>query len=305
MARTASAAERYAQFVPAWLLLKALGLLPRRAALRCGVAVGRIAHRLAGGLRRTGLRNLELAMPELSAAERDRIVRGEFESLGRLLGAFSHLPKARPNDGFLEYRGIEHLDWALARGRGVLFLTGHFGGWEVGPHRLRLDGYPPVNFLVRRIDNPLVERLADRYRTAPGNRTIDKRDAARPVLAALRRGEMVGILADLNALDSEGVFVDFFGIPASTTAGIAALALRSGAAVVPGFTLWDAPSGRYVLTFEEPVELARTGSKAEDIRANTARFAGIIEAAVRRAPDQWLWIHKRWKTRPPGSPGLY
>jgi KDO2-lipid IV(A) lauroyltransferase len=280
--------------------VKLLGWLPRRAARWLGCWIGRVAFVLAGGLRRTGYHNLRLALPELAAQHRAILV-GSFESLGRSLAECAYLPRVRTASDaarFMGVRGRQHLDAALARGRGVLFLTGHIGGWEIGPYCLRLLDTPPINFLVRRIDNPLVEAFADRLRTTHGNRTIDKAGAARPVLEALRRGEMVGILADLNTLEREGVFVDFFGVPASTTKGLAAFALRSDAVVVPGFTIWDPAEHRYVLELLEPVALVRSGSKQDDIVANTARFTAVLEAYIRRHPDQWLWIHKRWKTRP-------
>ena len=300
--------KSWLEYAAAWTLLKGLGLLPRRAAIAVGRGVGLTVYRLAGGLRHTGRRNLELAFPEKSADERERILRGAFANLGRQLGEFSQLPKLRtPEDAYrtIRFEGRDRVMDAIASGRGVLFVTGHLGAWEITPVCLRLSGSPPVNFLVRRIDNPRVEALAERYRTLCGNRTIDKRDAARPVLAALRKGEMVGILVDLNTLDHESVFVDFFGHEASTTPGLAVFALRTDAVVIPAFTYWDESEGRYVLHFYEPVEVTRTGSKADDIRDNTQRFTKVVEDFVREHPDQWLWIHKRWKTRPPGEPGIY
>lgn len=296
------------EYVAAWALLKGLGLLPRRAALAVGRLVGEAFYRVAGGLRRTGRRNVALAFPDLSETERERLVRASFHNLGRQLGEFSQLPKLRTPEDAERTIGFENREIPLReleRGRGVLFLTGHIGAWELSAFCFTLAGAPPINFLVRRIDNPRVEALADRYRTACGNRTIDKRDAARAVLTALRRGETVGILADLNTLESEGVFVDFFGVPASTTPSVAVLAMRADAAVVPGYTYWSEAQGRYVLRFEEPVELARTGSKEDDVRENTARCTAALERIIRRHPDQWLWIHKRWKTRPPGEPSIY
>jgi KDO2-lipid IV(A) lauroyltransferase len=296
------------EFIAAWAILKGLGLLPRRAAVAAGRAVGWAAYRLAGGLRRTGRRNLEIAFPEKPVEERERILRATFAGLGRQLGEFSQLPKLRSSEdaaGVIRMENLEVATRAIESGRGVLFVTGHTGAWELTPVGLRLSGAPPMSFLVRRIDNARVERLADDYRTRCGNRTIDKREAARPVLEALRRGEAVGVLVDLNALEREGVFVDFFGTPASTSTGPAAFALRSNAVVVPAFARWDEAEQRHVLRFQEPLELDRTGSKEEDVRAATARITAALEAFVREHPDQWLWIHRRWKTRPPGEPGIY
>ena len=296
------------EYIAAWSVLKALGLLPRRGALAAGRAVGRAAYALAGGLRRTGRRNLEIAFPDKSEAERERILRGAFRNLGRQLGEFSQIPRLRTAEEARRAVRIENADVvarALERGRGMIFLTGHIGAWEMSAFCFALAEGAPINFLVRRIDNPRVEALADRYRTRSGNRTIDKRDAARAVLAALRRNEMVGILADLNTLASEGVFVDFFGRAASTTPAVAVFALRAEAPVVLGYTYWDEAESRYALRFEGPIDPVRTGSKDEDVRATTARFTAALEAAIRRHPDQWLWIHRRWKTRPEGEPGVY
>ena len=125
------------------------------------------------------------------------------------------------------------------------------------------------------------------------------------MLAALARGEMVGILADLNTLEHEGVFVNFFGVPASTTAGLAVIALKTGSPVIPVHTRWDETEGRYVQTFEPELELIRTGSRDEDVLSNTQAFTAIIERWIREDPDQWIWVHRRWKTRPPGQPGIY
>lgn len=296
------------EYAAAWTILKGLGLLPRRGALWIGKLVGICAYRVAGGLKRTGRTNLALAFPEKSADERERILRNSFVNLGRGLGEFSQLPKLRtPEDAYrtMKFVNRDIIMKAIADGKGVLFLTGHLGAWELKPFCLHLSGSPRVNFLVRRIDNPRVERLVESYRTLCGNRAIDKKQAARATLSALAAGEMVGILIDLNTLDNEGVFVDYFGIPASTTTGLATFAARTEAAVVPAFTYWDDDERRYVLYFGEPVEVTRTGSKEDDILVNTQRFTSVVEQIVREHPDEWLWIHKRWKTRPPGEPPIY
>ena len=308
MARSRGPIREFVEYAAAWAVLKALGLLPRRTALGLGKLVGLAAYRLAGGLKRSGRRNLEIAFPEMPSAERERILRAAFLNAGRQLGEFSQMPKLRTAEDAhrtVRFEGREMVMDTLAEGRGALFLTGHFGAWELSPYCLRLTGSPPVNFLVRRIDNPRVEALADRYRTLCGNRTIDKSKAARPVLAALARGEMVGILADLNTLEHEGVFVNFFGVPASTTAGLAVIALKTGAPVIPVHTRWDEKERRYVQTFEPELELIRTGSRDEDVLSNTQAFTAIIERWIREDPDQWIWVHRRWKTRPRGEASMY
>ncbi|MCA1818124.1 MAG: lysophospholipid acyltransferase family protein, partial [Acidobacteria bacterium] len=288
------------------LLLGALGLLPRRASVAAGRALGRVAYSLARGLRRTGLRNLELAFPEMPPEERRRTLRRSMEGLGRQLGYFSHFPRMTPAQlrDLVEYDGIEILHEAQARGRGIIFLTAHLGAWEVLSFA-HSALHNPLSFMVRRLDNPRVEELIDKIRTRFGNRSIDKKMAARSALKLLREGGTLGILADLNTQPHEGVFVPFFGRPACTTSGIAVLALRTDAAVIPVVAPWHEERGRYVFHGSPVVELVRTGDHERDIELNTARFTAAIEGQVRKYPDQWLWIHKRWKTRPAGEPDFY
>jgi Kdo2-lipid IVA lauroyltransferase/acyltransferase len=289
----------------AWLLA-AFGALPLRAAMSAGRLLGRLAYLLAGGLRRTGMRNLELAFPEMPEAERRRTLRRSMEGLGRQLGLFSHFPRLTPERlrDLVEYDGIEILHEAKRRGRGVIFLTAHLGSWEIlsFAHSALHD---PLSFMVRRLDNRRVEELVDRVRTRFGNRSIDKKMAARTALKLLREGGILGVLADLNTQPNEGVFVPFFGMPACTTSGIAVLALRTDASVIPVVAPWDERKGRYVFRGSPAVELVRTGDHERDVEANTARFAAATEQQIRKYPDQWLWIHKRWKTRPAGEPDLY
>lgn len=287
-------------------LLAALGALPLRASMWVGRLFGRLAYLLAGGLRRTGLRNLELAFPEMPEAERRRALRNSMDGLGRQLGLFSHLPRLTPEQigELVEYDGIEILHEAKRRGRGIIFLTAHLGSWEILSFA-HSALHEPISFMVRRLDNRRVEELVDRTRTRFGNRSIDKKMAARTALKLLRDGGILGILADLNTQPNEGVFVPFFGLPACTTSGIAVLALRTDASVIPVVAPWDERKRRYVFRGSPVVELVRTGDHERDVETNTARFAAAIEQQIRKYPDQWLWIHKRWKTRPAGEPDLY
>jgi KDO2-lipid IV(A) lauroyltransferase len=288
------------------VLLGGLGLLPRRAAVALGRGMGHAAYALAGGFRRTGLRNLQLAFPEMGEVERRRTLRRSMVGLGRQLGYFSHFPRMTPEDlrDLVEYDGIEILREAQARGRGIIFLTAHLGAWEVLSFA-HSALYNPISFMVRRLDNPRVEELTDRVRTRFGNRSIDKKMAARSALKLLREGGTLGILADLNTHPHEGVFVPFFDRPACTTSGIAVLALRTDASVIPVVAPWHEERGRYVFHGSPIVELVRTGDHERDVEINTARFTAAVEAQIRKYPDQWLWIHKRWKTRPAGEPDLY
>ena len=298
--------RNWLEFAPAWLLLKALGWLPRRVAIRTGQLIARTAYRLHRRLQFVGERNLQMAMPELNERQRREILDRLCASLGRLLGEFSQFPRIT-RDNLAEiviYDGFENYERAARKGRGVLMLTGHFGAWELCAFAQGAYGHP-LSFLVRPLDNPLLDRLISSYRTRSGNRTIDKNDAVRAVLKQLRQGEDVGLLVDVNTVAEEGVFCDFFGIPACSTTGLAVFALRADAPVVPGFLIWDDQLQKHVLRFEPEVPLVRTGDFKEEVRLNTQAYMKVIETLARRYPEQWLWIHKRWQTRPSGAPDLY
>jgi KDO2-lipid IV(A) lauroyltransferase len=289
-----------------WLWVKAVGLLPRPLARAKGITLGLIVYLAHARLRQVGMRNLALAFPGKSRRERARILRGEYISLGRQLAEFClfpHYTKENVNR-VVVYDGFENFERALVRGKGVIFLTAHLGGWELSAFVHSLQGHP-LSIVMRSLDNPYVDQLIQSYRTMHGNRTVDKGDFIRGLLTAMRSGETVGILMDTNMTPPQGIFVDYFGVPACTASGLARIALRTEAAVVPGFTIWDAQLGKYRLRFEPAVELIRSGDEQADIAANTARFTQIIEEYVRRYPEQWLWVHRRWKTRPEGQPPLY
>jgi Kdo2-lipid IVA lauroyltransferase/acyltransferase len=294
------------EYALVWICIKVLGILPRPIARAIGITLGLTVYAVHGRLRQVGLRNLTLAFPAMPDTERRRILRGEFISLGRQLAEVCLFPRyTRENvSEIVAYDGFENFEGAFARGKGVLFLTGHVGAWEVSAFAHSLQGHP-LSIVMRSLDNPYVDRLIQSYRTMHGNRTVDKDDFVRGLLSAMRAGETVGILMDTNMTPPQGVFVDFFGIPACTASGLARIALKTDAAVVPGFTVWDKKLGKYILRFEPAVELVRTNDNESDIVANTAKFTKVIEDFIRQYPDQWLWVHRRWKTRPPGQPPLY
>jgi KDO2-lipid IV(A) lauroyltransferase len=296
------------EYFLAWTILGSLGILPRPVAIAIGLTIGRLAYLLPLSLSRTGKRNLEIAFPGMPEPERRRLLRGCYASLGRLLGEFSQLPRATPESlrRIIEYDevGLAHLREAERNKRGVIFLTGHLGVWELHSFGWSALEYP-LSFLVRPLDNPRVEEMIEAIRTRFGNRAIDKQSAARQSLRVLREGGTLGILSDLNTQTREGVFVPFFGKLACTTAGIATLALKTDAVVIPTCAVWNPKRKRYFFHGDPPVELVRTGDHDKDIEVNTANFAAAVERMVRLYPDQWLWIHKRWKTRPVGEPDLY
>jgi KDO2-lipid IV(A) lauroyltransferase len=289
-----------------WLWVKTIGLLPRPLARAKGIVLGLIVYLLHGRLRQVGMRNLALAFPEMNHRDRRRILRGTYISLGRQLAEVCLFPRyTRENvSETVVYEGFENFERAYSRRKGVLFLTAHLGAWELSAFAHSLQGHP-LAIVMRSLDNPRVDRLIQSYRTLHGNRTVDKDDFVRGLLAAMRNGETVGILMDTNMTPPQGVFVDFFGIPACTASGLARIALRTDAAVIPAFTVWDAKLRKYILRFDAAVELVRTGDDQADVIANTAKFTNIIEDYVRHYPDQWLWVHRRWKTRPEGQPALY
>jgi len=301
-----SALRNICEYVPAWLLLKGLGLLPRAASVAIGRGLARTAGLLHRRLIRVGERNLALAMPEMSAEARRATLESVFDGLGRSLGEFSQFPRISRHSisEIVIYDGFENYQRAADRGLGVLLLTGHFGAWELCAFAHGVYGHP-LNFLVRPLDNPLLDRMINSYRERSGNRVIDKNNAVRPVLEILKRGADVGLLIDVNTLADQGVFCDFFGIPACSTTGLAVFALRTEAPVVPGVLIWDDQLKKHRLRFEPEIPLVRTGDFKEEVRVNTARFTQVIESWARRYPDQWMWVHRRWRTRPAGEPDLY
>lgn len=284
-----------------------VGLFPLKVSMAIGRGFGRAISRLIPKLRKSASRNLEIAMPDISAKEKDRIISGTFGSLGRHLGFVSHFPKFKHDDirELVDLVGrAENFDPAFAEGRGILFFTGHFGSWEVFNLLPPAFGYE-MHILVRRIDNPYVEEFADSLRTRFGSVTLGKRGSIRKMYDVLEEGKLLGILADLNAQLHDGVFVDFFGVPASTTKSIAKIALRSGTVVMPAFAVWEEEKQKYVVYLEPPIDFEPTGDADADVYELTKKITEKVEEFVRRYPDQWLWIHKRWKTRPKGEEDLY
>jgi KDO2-lipid IV(A) lauroyltransferase len=294
------------EYLPVRLLAALIGVLPRPLARGVGFSLGFLTYLVYPRLRRVGMRNLELAFPQKNAREKKAILRGVYLNLGRLMAEFCLFPRyTRENvSQVAEYEGFQNFAEAQSRGKGVVFLTAHLGGWEVSSFAHSLYGHP-MDIVIRPLDNPYVNRLVDGYRTLHGNRTFPKQDFARGLLTALRQGETVGILMDTNMTPPQGAFVDFFGVPACTATGLARVALRTDAAVLPAFGVWDRQLGKYKICFEPALELVRTGNDEADALANTAIFTRVIERYAARYPDQWLWVHRRWKTRPPGEPPLY
>jgi KDO2-lipid IV(A) lauroyltransferase len=297
--------RHWLEYSAALSLLKILGWFPHGLARSATALMAVWGYWLWPRLRRVGLFNLRLAFPDWSERDRRRVLFGLFRNFGRMLADFAHFPRwNRDNiERLIVYDGFENYARAQSLGKGVLFLTAHFGNWELGSFAHGVYGYP-CNFVVREMDNPLIDSLINRYRCLSGGSAVEKKDFARQVLRAFDKGEAVGVLIDQNMLPGEGVFVDFFGRPASTTTSPARLARRTGASVVLGLVIWDAKIKKYRLRFDA-VEWISRDDPDEEVLVNTAHFSRLIEEYVRRYPDQWLWVHRRWKTRPPGDLPLY
>lgn len=263
-----------------------------------GRRIGDLGYLVLRRRRQVALENLRHAFPGLSAAERRRLCRGSYRHLGVLVVELCAL-LTRPVDRFLErvtVEGREHLDGVMARHGRALILTAHVGNWELLTAAHLLTAYR-LAVVVRPLDSFWLNRLAERLRRRAGVELIDKRRALRPVLSALAQGQLVGILLDQNASRREGVFVPFFGRLASTSRSIAVLALRTGAPVIPIFARRE-PGGRHRVIVRSPLEPATMNEREEAIVELTARCTAVIEATIREAPEQWLWMHSRWRTRP-------
>jgi KDO2-lipid IV(A) lauroyltransferase len=298
--------KEWIEYAAVWVILKGLGVLPRPLARSFASGMMRIFYALLPRLRKTAETNLRIAFPEWGDIQRKKVIRGMLRNLGWMAAEFVRLPKySKKNiEQIVALDGHENFLEGQRRGKGVLYLTGHIGAWELSSFAHALYGFP-LHYMARRIDNQKIDALVNRYRCLPGNRPIFKNESARVMLKALKEAGTVGILADQNTMPGEAVFVDFFGKQASTTTGIARVALHTDAAVVPGYAVWDEAIGKYRLRFEPPVELIRTGDMERDVVENTQKFTKVIEDIIRKYPDQWVWVHGRWNTRPKGEPPVY
>lgn len=287
-----------------------LSILPRSGALFVCRIVSSLGYHALASLRHVGFRNLEIAFPEKSKEEHTRILKGTFQSLGRVLAETSQFNKMSPADVEkifeldLDEESRELYQKYKHERRGVLITTGHLGNWE-----MLVFGFAalhePISYLARPLDNPRIEEMTLRIRTRFGNRPINKTNSALLAVKILREGGFLGALSDVNAHPKEGVFVDFFGVPACTISGPALMAMRSNAAIYPAFCIWDSEKKKYRFVRGAKIEPSNTGDRKADIVSTTAAYTAEVEKLIRQYPDQWLWIHKRWKTRPPGEKELY
>ena len=294
------------QYAVAWTFVKTLGALPRTVARSLGAAGAEALLFLRPKLRKTAELNLRLAFPEWSEAQRRAVMKGMTRNLGWMAAEFARFPRytAANIESVVILDGHENFLAGQGRGKGVIYLTGHIGAWELSSFAHALYGFP-LHYMARPLDNGPLDALVNKYRGLSGNKPIFKNESARQVLRVLKEAGTIGILADQNTMPEEGVWVDFFGTSACTTTGIARVALHTGAAVVPGYAYWDENLRKYRLRFEPAVELVRSGNAEGDVLENTRRFAKVIEDIIRKHPEQWIWIHARWKNRPKGEPPVY
>jgi KDO2-lipid IV(A) lauroyltransferase len=287
-----------------WAIVASIVTLLRRLPRRASDA---LAHFAVGLLRRAvprytriARRNLEIAFPGLSERRKRACIDGCFRNLARVIASVSKFPDIhRENVGdWIQYEGFDNVQQALELGHGVLFATAHLGNWELSAYAFGLLT-APMGVVVRPLDNPLLDALVTRYRSLSGNQVLPRRTATRGLLTLLHANRAVGILADQNTTQDRGVFVDFFGIKACVEPGLARLAAHSGAPIVPGFALWSEDDRRYKLKFFPPIYA--TG----DALVDTQAVQSALEAVIREYPEQWLWIHRRWKSRPEGESPIY
>jgi KDO2-lipid IV(A) lauroyltransferase len=277
------------------LLIAVIQVMPDSLVSAAGAVVGMMAYVADRNHRRIAMENVAAAFPARTPRAHKRIIRGAFRHFGRLLFELLKFSTLSP-DAMLkrvEFEGEERVRAAYAQGKGVLFVTGHFGYWELQAmvHALRL---PPMAVIARALDNPALNELLERMRTRTGNSVIYRRGTIRRAMRQLQSGEGVGVLIDQHILGHDAIYVDFFNRPAATTSAVAALALRTGASVVPLFAL-PLGGGRFRMIYEHPVEPPAATSE-HPLREFTQRCTDVLEMYVRRNPELWLWMHRRWRT---------
>jgi len=256
-----------------------------------------LGYRLSVKHRLIVLHNLTRAFPEKSPAEIERIAKASYRSFGRVVAEFSEITRLNPDniDQWVHFHGLDHYDEARRKGKGVLLFSGHFGNWEIGNAALAIARKPLI-FIYRILDSAFLEEAITYARASCGNISLDKENAMRPMIRALKKGETISILIDQNVAVYDGIFVDFFGRPACTTSGLALLALHTGTPVLPVFTT-RMSDGKYLMEIGAEVAIRNTGNRDADVRENTQAFTGIIEEHIRKYPEQWFWMHQRWKTK--------
>ena len=243
------------------------------------------------------LHNLRRSFPEKNAKEIVKIAKGVYRHFATVAAEFFDMPGITKENmhQWIEYEGLEHYEEAIAKGKGLLSIVAHFGNWELLPITVPMVA-KPMHIVYRPLDNPAIDNMVEYVRTKNGNELIPKGGSGKRVMELLQENQIIGILSDQNVAAYEGIFVDFFGRPACTGAGLAVMAMRSGAPVIAIFPARQ-KSGKYKAVVKPAIEAVNTGNYEADLKTNTQRFTKIIEEVVREYPEQWFWFHQRWKTK--------
>ena len=273
------------------LLVRAM---PRRWGAALGDGLGWLFHRWDHRRRNTAAANVRAALPGRTEEEHRAIVARAFAGVGRHVIELLRFDAMRVDEmmALVEFEGAEHVERALAAGRGAMFFTGHFGFWElhVMAHAVRFE---PIVMVARTLDNPLLEAMIERVRTRVGTRVLPRQGAVRGLLRGLHERRPVGMMVDQHMHDRSAVTVEFLGRPAAATSAVAALALRTGAPVIPVFTL-PVDGHRYRVVYEPPVEMPDP-RRSDAAQVLTQRCTDVLESWVRRRPELYLWMHRRWR----------
>jgi len=298
----------YLEYLAVLCLVRFVSLLSYRLASDMGGRLGRIAYFGDARHRHVTLKNLQRAFPDKDIRSITLIAKKAFENLGRSAGEFIYIATRRPKGllptlyEWVTIEGRTNLDKAAERGKGVIYLTAHFGNWELLGLSLGANGYP-LNIIVRPLDNQRIDNLLTSFRGLTGGRVIPKKGALKKVLKRLRNGEGLGILIDQNTSRDEGVFVDFFGTPAATNKGLALMSMKTDTPVLPIFLIREGKY-RHRLVYGQEIPIHKSGDAERDVVLNTGNFTRVVESYIRRYPEQWFWMHQRWKTRPVEELGI-
>jgi len=281
-------------------------LLPRSLRMNLGSMLGYVFYYIDYRHRKVTFRNLEIAFPDKDDSWKKRTAKSSFKFFGRIIGdiiTFHKISRLNFHKYFEKSINEGHLKNAYKKGKGVLCLAFHFGNWEFLQICANILGYRLAS-ITRRLDNPLLEREILKIREVTNGAVIYKKNAIRNIRKYLKNGYLIGILADQNQIVSEGMFVEFFNNKACTTPSIALLSLKYDIPIVPVYSLLS-ENNKYIFYVDKPISIQRTGNKNKDIRLLTQKYTTYIENLIRKHPDKWLWMHKRWNTRPEGEPSLY
>jgi len=283
--------------IPVEMVVRCFGLIPLWLRKALFIGLWRIFYHLSPKQRFIAVHNLLCAFPDKSMAEIVGIAKGAYRNLAIVCAEFFDLPRMNRErlDRLLDIEGLERTRQALEKKNGLLLVGAHFGNWEL--MAVASSSFlAPMNAVYRPLDNPFLDRVVRYVRSSTGNIPIPKRRAMLQMIRALSRGGIVGVLIDQNVSWKEGIFVEFFGRPACTTDGVAQMVLRGETPVMPAFMVRQ-HDGRYRLVIGDEIDIIRTGDWDADVKANTQQFTRIIEDMIRQYPDQWLWLHNRWKTK--------